>query len=283
MKKCLLFLILCIFSSNVFAQDLPKLPKVNSLGSLNKLESLTKHPDPGAKKTKQWSFSINPYLWTVAIGGTVGVPNTPSGYPKTFEFSKSFSDALSSLKFAFMVGGRLKHKKVSFFYDLSYANLKEFDITLPANSGLTSANTTNKELIIDLSLGYEFYTGRSTFLDVYAGTRIWSLKSEITLVPANQQPQIMLSSDKSWVDPIVGLNARFILGKKWFSYLRTDFGGFGVGSSWDFMLLGGFGYDLNPNWNTTLGVKYLGLDYDKDDVRWNVNHYGLLLSIGYRY
>lgn len=283
MKITTLIILLFMFTGNIFSQD----ADLTDLKSIQRNNSFSNKKNPSDKlksKPKEFSFTINPYLWLIATQGTVGVPNTPSGYPQTYEFSESVSDALENLKMAFMIGGRLKYKRVSFFYDLAYVNLKNFDATVPDGRGLASANTSSKELITDLSFGYEFYKSKTTFLDVYGGARIWSLESELTLVPTNTAiPSTMLSESRSWVDPIIGINARFLLGKKWFSYLRSDFGGFGVSSSWNFMILGGFGYDFNPNWNTSLGIKNLGLDYDKDSYKWNVNQYGFLISLGYRY
>ncbi|MBK8382603.1 MAG: hypothetical protein IPL16_12080 [Ignavibacteria bacterium] len=49
------------------------------------------------------------------------------------------------------------------------------------------------------------------------------------------------------------------------------------------MILGGFGYKFAPNWNTSLGVKDLSVDYNKDGYLFNLNQYGLILSIGYVY
>ncbi len=280
MKNLLLFLLLFTFSVNAVSQEIPV---INNLSKLNNSLSSSESVETNAPKKKDFWFTVNPYLWTIAMGGTVGIPNTPSGYPKTYEFNKSFSDALSNLKMAFMIGGKFKYKRINLFYDIVYANLKDFDVTLPVGSGLTKANTTNKEFITDLSLGYSFpTTSKSVFLDAYAGVRIWSTETEITLIPPSGQT-FMGSVSRSWVDPIVGINASFILSKQWFSYLRTDFGGFGANSEYTFMILGGFGYKFNPNLNTTLGIKNLSVDYNKDERRFNVNQYGLILSLGYSY
>ncbi|HAY34614.1 MAG TPA: hypothetical protein DCY06_10820 [Bacteroidetes bacterium] len=273
-------MLLTIFSVNAVSQEIPV---INNLSRLNNSLSSSATAENNAPKKKDFWFTVNPYLWTIAMGGTVGIPNTPSGYPKTYEFNKSFSDALSNLKMAFMIGGKFKYKRINLFYDIVYANLKDFDVTLPVGSGLTKANTTNKEFITDLSLGYSFpTTSKSVFLDTYAGVRIWSTETEITLIPPSGQ-NFMGSNSRSWVDPIVGINASFILSKQWFSYLRTDFGGFGANSEYSFMILGGFGYKFNPNLNTTLGIKNLSVDYNKDERRFNVNQYGLILSLGYSY
>lgn len=280
MKNLFLFLLLVTFSSNAISQEIPV---VNNLSKLNNSLGSSESIEKNAPKKKDFWFTVNPYLWTVAMGGTVGIPNSPSGYPKTFEFNKSFSDNFENLKMAFMIGGKFKYKRINLFYDIVYANLKNFDVTLPNGTGLVSANTTIKEVITDLSLGYSFPTSSKTvFLDAYAGVRIWATENEITLNEQNGQV-LMSSKSNSWVDPIVGINASFLLSKQWFSYLRSDFGGFGTNSEYSFNILGGFGYKFNPNLNTSLGIKNLSVDYNKDGYRFNLNQYGLILSLGYSY
>jgi hypothetical protein len=260
--------------------------QIDSKLTLNDRESKLRNsgfiPEFNAK-AKDFSFTINPYIWGMAVGGTLALPNIPSGYPQSFEFNKSFSDAVSNLKFAFMAGGRLKYKQVSLLYDIVYTNLKDFGATIPNSQQLTSANITFKEFITDLSIAYRINTGsKTTTLDVYAGARFWAVDLETTIIPPNQ-PQVMLSGSKSWVDPLIGVQANFALSKEWYSYLRSDFGGFGANSNWSFMMVGGFGYKFNPNWNTSLGLKYLGVDYEKEKFLFKVNQYGLLLSLGYWY
>lgn len=284
MKIIISFLLVLTFSVNAISGDkYPEIPVINNLSKLNSIISSGKSNDKKIPKPKDFSFTVNPYLWTIAAGGTIGIPNSPSGYPKSYEFNKSFSDAVKNLKMAFMIGGKFKYKRVSLYYDMVYINLKQFDLKIPEGYGILSANTTSKQFITDLSLAYSFpMSNKNIALDAYAGTRIWATDNEITLL-LNDNSQNMKSSSKSWVDPIVGINAKFQLSKSWFAYVRSDFGGFGANSQYTFMFLGGFGYKFAPNWNTTLGVKDLSVDYNKDNYLFNLNQYGLILSIGYVY
>ena len=284
MKNIFIIFFLIAFTLSAMGQEKKlTLPSINNFQKLNNISSSKILRDKNATKTKDFSFTINPYLWTVAMGGTIGVPGIPASYPQTYEFNKSFSDALKNLKMAFMVAGKFKYKRVSLLYNLVYFNLKRFGVDIPQGSGLLSANTTAKELITDLALSYSFPTkSKSTFIDAYAGTRIWSLESEISLVPETGSTK-MNSSSKTWIDPIVGIHVDFLLSPKYFSYVRSDFGGFNANSAYNFMIMGGFGYRFSPNFNTSLGLKYLGLDYNKDGRRFNVNQYGFTISLGYAY
>lgn len=282
MKSILSVIFALAFSFNLLAQS-NDLPEIKNLKQLNGKEQQSNIQDKKTPKPRDFGFTVNPYLWASAIGGTIGVPNTPSGYPMTYEFNKSFSDAVKNIKMAFMIGGKLRYKQWNLYYDFMYLNLKEFGVKVPEGHGISSANTTNKEFITDLSLAYRIPSKSTTvFVNAYAGTRIWSLKSDMTFIDL-QGASKMVSSSSSWVDPIIGIHANFLLGKKWFSYIRTDFGGFNVNSAYTFMIMGGFGYDFSPNWNTTLGLKDLSVDYNKKGTRWNVNQYGILISLGYRY
>ncbi|MBK6504382.1 MAG: hypothetical protein IPG02_01600 [Ignavibacteria bacterium] len=253
------------------------------MGIGNKGNAKELNGDIVAAKTKDFTFTINPYVWFTGVGGSVGIPDISDGYPPYVEFNKSFSDLAGSLKFALMVAGKFKYKKVILLYDVDYMNLKDFDATVPDGYGLASANPSFKQLTTDLALAYSIGTGsKNVSLDVYGGTRIWSLKTEITFNGTNGT-QVMKSGDKSWVDPIFGFQADFILSKQWFSYVKTDFGGLGVNSDWTYMLIGGVGYKFSPQWNTSFGLKYLGVSLDKDKTVWKVNEAGLLLSLGYIY
>ncbi len=284
MKKIFLSFLLVVFACSAFAQQntVPGyIDKTQGIDNYNFQKEL--NGDIVAAKTKDFTFTINPYIWFTGVGGSVGIPDISDGYPPYVEFNKSFSDLAGSLKFALMVAGKFKYKKVSLLYDVDYMNLKDFDATVPDGYGLASANPSFKQLTTDLALAYSIGTGsKNVSLDVYGGTRIWSLKTEITFNGTNGT-QVMKSGDKSWVDPIFGFQADFILSKQWFSYVKTDFGGLGVNSDWTYMLIGGVGYKFSPQWNTSFGLKYLGVSLDKDKTVWKVNEAGLLLSLGYIY
>lgn len=237
------------------------------------------------KKTgkKDFSFTINPYLWMMGAAGTVSIVNTPSGYPKNVSFNESFADAVKNLKFAFMAAGKIRYKSVALLYDVVYANLKSFDVSNPQGKGLVTGDISLKEFITDLAIAYSIPSKSKTAkVDVYAGTRIWAMDQEITLDPTDPNlPLKMFSNSNNWVDPVIGVKADFSLSEDWFAYAKSDFGGFGANSDWTLMAIAGCGYKFNPNWNTSLGIKYLGVEYNKDNLYLNIDEYGLALTVGY--
>jgi len=306
-------LIILAFSYSAFAKDnLPKLAEVKSLAGIDKisfdspisknldkfnsksaLTSLSlskKKADKNAYTPKAFSFSINPYIWFMAVGGTVGYG--PDG--GKYAFNKSFSDAVKYLKMAAAAAGKFKYKQVSFVYDISYVNLKGFGTEVPQGNGIVSSNWTVKQTLYDLFLSYLFPSkNKNTMIDIYVGTRIWAVETEATFIlndtlhtesgniPPGEYKDPAFSN--TWVDPVIGVNSEFRLGKQWFAYAKGDIGGFSVNSQMTWQLTAGAAYLISPNWPVSLGFKYVGVNYDKDARNWTVNDYGPLLSIGYRY
>ena len=315
MKRVTLMLILLAFSYSAFAKDnLPKLANVKSLAGIDKINfdspinknldkfnsksaltslSLNKYKaDKNAYTPKRFNFSINPYIWFMAVGGTVGYFEG-----EKFAFNKSFSDAVKYLKMAAAAAGKFKYDRVSFVYDISYVNLKGFGTEIPENTrGITNSNWTVKQTLYDLFISYLFPSkNKSTMIDVYVGTRIWALNTEATIMVNDTvtkgtdgltevvQKQYMTGFDNTWVDPVIGVNSEFRLGKQWFAYAKGDIGGFSVNSQMTWQLTAGAAYLISPNWPVSLGFKYVGVNYDKNAINWTVNDYGPALSIGYRY
>ena len=93
-----------------------------------------------------------------------------------------------------------------------------------------------------------------TTVDVYAGVRVYAAETELTLITGP------MSQDREWVDPIVGLDARFPTGK-WRFGVRADIGGFGAGSdlSWSTVLAAN--YEFTDLFSIALGYRWFDIDY----------------------
>lgn len=228
-------------------------------------------------KGKDFSFTVNPYLWTLGIGGSVQLPNT-----KPYDFNKSFSDAVKDWKMAAMIAGRFKYKRTSLIYDLVYYKFTPV-LYVPIYSGYITGNSEIKQFIGDFFIAYNVpIKEQRTNIEFYGGARIWSMNTIMELTASNGLTD-NTSNSKTWVDPVVGFGGDFTFSKKWFSYFKADLGGFSITSDWTSTFVWGFGYNFSPNWNTSLGFKNVYIDYDKDKFIWNVSQYGLLLTIGYRF
>lgn len=262
------------------------LEKFNSTSTLNSLSLMKDISEKSASKPKKFNFSIMPYAWFTSVGGTVGY----GPYGEKYGFNKSFSDAVKYLKMAAAFTGKIKYERVSFVFDVSYLNLKGFGTEIPenlTNPQILSSNWTVKQALYDLFLTYLFPSkSKSVMVDIYAGGRLWNLDVENTIVDNSTSSPIKMGQfTNSWFDPVIGVNAEYVLSKdmKWAAWTKGDIGGFGVNSQMTWQMNAGFAYMLSPHFPLALGFKYVGVNYDKNARNWTVNEYGLTLGIGYRY
>ncbi|MCX6159934.1 MAG: hypothetical protein NTV87_01175 [Ignavibacteriae bacterium] len=290
MKKLFIFAIAICFSISCFTLNASAQQNDLKLSLTDKQENhsgqfLNKYTDlksstPGSKvvKEKDFTFSVNPYLWTVATGGFVGLPNT-----QQYDFNRKFTDAVGNLKMMVMVSGRFKYKPISLLYDVFYIKLNP-SLTIPVTDAgrYISGSGWINEFVGDFSLAYRVPIDDKTVqLDLYGGARVWSLDNTIDLI-STAGLTTSNSKTESWVDPVIGAGVNFDFQKKWFTYLKGDIGGFGVSSKFTSVFIWGIGYRFDDHWNTSFGLKNMYIDYNKNSFVWNVWQYGLLLSVGYK-
>jgi hypothetical protein len=93
-----------------------------------------------------------------------------------------------------------------------------------------------------------------------------------------------ISATASWVDPFVGLRARYNLTDRLYALAKSDVGGFGVGSELVWQAYGGVGYQINQHVATELGYKYFALDYaGSSDLTADMQMSGVVLSLLIRF
>lgn len=92
-----------------------------------------------------------------------------------------------------------------------------------------------------------------------------------------------LSGNDNWFDPLVGVKTEHKLHKKFSMIVRTDLGGFGLGSdiSWHFALAGQ--YKFSPKMSAILAYRYLDFDFEDDMFRYNAALDGLGLGVNVKF
>ncbi|MBP9191229.1 MAG: hypothetical protein KBF96_01625, partial [Ignavibacteria bacterium] len=295
MKKITALLFLFLFCFNLSAKESnPKLAEIKNLSSIDKINNVSNidlntekynsedlsakinfsknKADKNSDNPKKFNFSIMPYAWFAAIGGTVGQFDG-----QTYGFNKGFTFDGLHMYAAFI--GKIKYERMSFVFDVSYVNYKRFG-AVSNNPNLPdeiSANTTAKQAVYDLFLAYLFPSkGKKTMVDIYGGGRLWNLDLEATVTRPDGTVNPAPGYSNSWLDPVIGVNAEFVLDSKgkWGAWTKGDIGGFGVNSQMTWQMNVGVAYMLSPSVPLTFGFKYLGVNYYKNDLNWTVNEYG---------
>jgi hypothetical protein len=91
------------------------------------------------------------------------------------------------------------------------------------------------------------------------------------------------AGDQWWVDPIVGLRGQLNFTRWLYLTLQSDVGGFGAGSQITWNVLGALGANFTRNVFGELGYRYMYVDYNRNGVLYDMNSYGIFMSIGFKF
>jgi hypothetical protein len=88
------------------------------------------------------------------------------------------------------------------------------------------------------------------------------------------------SLNQDWLDPYVGLRARYNLTGPFYVAAKADVGGFGAGSRVSVEAIGAIGCQFTRTVFAEAGYKYLYADYHHDTFVYNISNGGALLTVG---
>ena len=83
-----------------------------------------------------------------------------------------------------------------------------------------------------------------------------------------------------WIDPYVGVRARYQWSPAWYLTAKADVGGFGVGSSFAWEVYGALGCQLTRRVFAEAGYRYLYTDYHHNGFIYNVTTSGAQVTFG---
>lgn len=163
-----------------------------------------------------WSFVAAPYAWGAGLDGEVRHPGLPPVASR-----RSASDALSSLDWAAMASLQARRQRTVVFADVLHVQLSESG-TVP-QAGLPARLRVRASTAL-LAAGYRLVEGPDGHLDLLAGARAWWLRSSVEVGPPLDRGA---GAGIDWLDPQVGLKARWSPGRRWFltGWLFLDPGG----------------------------------------------------------
>jgi len=226
------------------------------------------------RENETTSFEIEPYFWMAGMKGTIGVRGLTS------DVGVKFKDIVDDLDFGVMATAKLRLKRWTFTGDVNYIKATADGET--PGSLFSGSRVTNELLMGSLTVGYTMTMEDRGLAEFYAGARGWSVNTDVDF-HAGLLPPTSVSQDKSWIDPIVGMNLQYNLGKSWYLHAIADVGGFGVSSFLTGQVLLGASLRLSDHWRITVAYRYLADDFENGNFRFNVAEHGFLIGIGLRF
>ena len=221
-----------------------------------------------------WRVTVAPYFLGAGMNGTT----TVKGQDVTVDMS--FSDILKNLQFGAM--GLVVARKGQWGVggDAIWMALGA-NGTAPGPVGVTAST--------DMSQGaFAFYGLRrlAPYADVFFGGRVNYLSANLRI---NSPLQVRsVDGAKTWFDPLVGLQLRTPEnGKRWHAQVYTEFGGFGVGSTFTWQIFPTVGVDLTKRAALEFGYRWLDIDYSSGEnttlFKYDVLTQGPVLGFAFRF
>jgi len=240
------------------------------MGVPTKAQERTSHVDG-------WEFVVAPYVWMAGLDGDVTVKGTKASV------DADFGDILDNLDTGAQAYFEARNGKWGAYGDFTYIKVAN-DAKVGATPVDIESSTTLAEVgvLYRIFEGYAGAEGSPVGTDIFFGGRYVSLDAELDF-PATAD----ISSDRNWVDPLIGVSYSRDISKKFLIKTTADIGGFGIGSdfTWSFSILGG--YRLGRTVNLWFGYRYLDIDYDTGSgakkFEYDVTMHGPILGASFHF
>lgn len=212
-----------------------------------------------------------------SMSGTTGIRELPP-----IEVDANTSDIFSNLQFGAMIYLEAQNDKWAIGSDFVYMKLAQ-DLT--PTTLISSGRITTKQLIWEFSGLYRILP----FLEGGIGLRMNNMEMGADIdrntIGGGTTTFVSVDNSEFWIDPVIIARATHTEYDKWLLQFRGDIGGFNIGSSLTWQLQGYVGYRFTKLFQTTIGYRVIGIDYDKgsgaDRFRYDVNTSGPVLKPGF--
>lgn len=224
-----------------------------------------------------WEFRIEPYAWLTGLKGEIGKG------PLALDIDQSFTGIVDDLNMAAALQMEVRKGRWGILFDGFYADLGSSAETRSLLFG--EGRVGLKQFLGELELEYRVYENNRSFIDLYGGVRYNTLQLDLgadRIFPP-LAPDIALSVDREWADPIIGVRGQWNLSDQWVLAGKGDIGGFGVASEFTWNLQATVGYQFNSTFSTELGYRYFQTDYQDGDFSYDVAEHGLFIGLNFTF
>lgn len=233
------------------------------------------HPPP--EQSSPWSFGLAPYVWFATVNGELGVRDLPPA-----EIDATFKDIFDNMDWwppPIMLAGEIRYDRAAFVTDFIYLG-QESSGSAPGPQSLPIGADADA-LVWTFGGSYRVVQAQRGSIDLRAGARLWSMDTTLTLSGPRERRQ--RSGSQTWVDPLIGIGGRAILGGGFALRAQADVGGFGVGAKVDWQVLGLVQYQVR-NWIALeAGYRYLAVNYDKNGFLFDGSLRGPIVGASFRF
>ena len=218
-----------------------------------------------AAETGRWGVTFTPYVWMSGLEGTIGVGSNIT------EVDVSFTEGAEDFEFGF--AGLAEGRRYPWVLRLDF-----YYVSLSDEEAISAGDTLRvgqNELMLHPEVGYALLTRPWGGVDGLIGARYRNLGVDLSLEPLG------VSADRSWLDGTVGAAVRYQPAEKWRLAAKADVGAGGSNLSWQ--LYAGAGYALGRCCSLVGAYRFLDVDYDKDEILYDVRLGGPTFGLTLRF
>lgn len=240
-----------------------------------------------ADEGDRFTLRLTPYAWLAGTTGDVTVKGQEASIDACFTEIVNDSDTVFGL--AARVEGR--KGRLGFYVDGVYMNVGVNSVPTPAGDRVDVTNDigiVDFGLILGLgswSVGNEGASKNFT-VDALVGGRYMYVGLDLDF---DIQPDA--DGSKSWVDPIIGLQAEWDISRHWAVLVRGDVGGFGAASDFTWSAAGYIAYVFpigkKVQGAMSIGYKAIGDDYStgsgSNKFEWDVVLHGPVIGFTFQF
>jgi len=224
------------------------------------------------EKVKKWNYLAEIYLMFPTMSGEVGIANLPP-----VEVDADASQIFGNIKMGMMLYLEANTDEWAITSDLLYMKLGQ-DVV--SKNDVISGEVNMKQTALEVA-GLKRI---NNWLEAGVGGTLVSLYTGLdletkTINDENKSGDV----SRTWFDPIILVRTQGVVKEDWLLQFRGDIGGFGVGSDFSWQVQANVGYKFSELFHASLGYRYIGIDYDKDDFKYDVDTYGLVLRFGFNF
>lgn len=229
------------------------------------------------EEIKKWDFLIEPYLMFPTISGESGIRELPP-----INVDANTSDIFSHLDFGAMLYFEARTNNWAIGSDFVYMKLSQ---DIERSTLINSGEIELKQMIWEISGLYKLLP----FLESGIGLRMnnISMSADINrnVIGGGSTELVNAENSEFWIDPVIIARLSKTIKDTWQLQFRGDIGGFGIGSDLTWQLQGYIGYRFSKLFQTTLGYRIIGMDYDKGTgssrFRYDMNTSGPVIKLGF--
>ncbi|TRX55770.1 DUF481 domain-containing protein [Thalassomonas sp. M1454] len=226
-----------------------------------------------AASADEWSFEFTPYIWGARNHGNSGVGQDKNG-PGVGHVDIDFGTLMDHLDFGTMGNFTATKDDILMYSEVTYLVASDdYRVTGPRGNLSTTVAIDIDGYVVDLGAGYRLVEQDKFELYGYGGVRFMEVMVDLGPV----------STGDDWVEPQVGLHAKYTMNDTFALQGRVEAGGFGVGSEESYMANLTLNHKINDKWALKYFYRYMKVDYADNDFVYDLEITGPGAGVSYKF